>query len=71
MQKDFNMKPNVKIEVKVDGEVFMQINLTASNRKWVGKLCDDIDETVSTFFQVGTEDGTAMEEVEPTFREDK
>jgi len=65
------LKPNVKIEVKVDGEVFMQMNLTASNMEFVGIVCDDIDETISSFFQVGSGDGYAIEEVEPTFRADK
>ena len=49
----------------------MQMNLTASNMEFVGIVCDDIDETISSFFQVGSGDGYAIEEVEPTFRADK
>ena len=71
MPEGGSMKPNVKIVVKVDGEVFMELNLTASDMEWVGRLCDDIDETVSHFFQCGASDGMAIEEVEPTFRADE
>lgn len=65
------MKPNVKLVLKVDGEAFMEMNLTASEDEGcIGRLCDDIDEVVSTHFQVGASDGMAIEEVEPTFRAD-
>jgi hypothetical protein len=66
------MKPNVKMVTLVDGKVFMEMNLTVADMEWVGRVCDEVDEVVSTFFQVGTGDGDrAVVEVEPTFRDDK
>lgn len=65
------MKPNMKLVVKVDGEVFMEMNLTVEDMEWAGKVCDEIDETIGHFYQCGAMNGMAVEEVEPTFRADK
>lgn len=65
------MKPNVKIVMKVDGKVFMEENLTVANMEILGLICDEINECIGTFEQVGTVDGPGIEYVEPTFRADK
>lgn len=66
------MKPNVKIVMKVDGKVFMEENLTMANKKFISLMCDEINEVIGTFENVGTDDGgKALEYVEPTFRRDK
>lgn len=66
------MKPNVKIVMKVDGKVFMEENLTIANMLYVSLMCNEINEAISTFENVGASDGgKALEYVEPTFRADK
>lgn len=66
------MKPNVKIVMKVDGEVFMEENLTLSDMEKLALLCDELGEVIDTFEQVGSSsESMAVERVEPTFRADK
>jgi hypothetical protein len=65
------MKPNIKLEIKVDGEVFMEANIIAGTMQDAKELCDEICERIWINENCHTYDGQAIKLVEPIFRADE
>ena len=67
------MMPNIKLTVKVDGNVAYEANLTALNDEAVEILCKMIDKTIDSEASREIADdktqsyGKAIEYVEPSF----
>jgi hypothetical protein len=65
------VKPNIKLEIRVDGGVFMEANIIAGTAQDVKELCDEICERIWTNENCYTYDGQALKLVEPIFRVDE